>query len=91
MHEQSLVIDALNRSLVRKDAEVEKLKARIEELENGVKPIIKTSANNSIPPSKNPIGVPHTQSLRKPSGRKTGGQNAHQGSTRLQSENVTGV
>lgn len=91
LHEQSLVVDVLNRSLVRKDAEIEKLKARIAELESGAKPIVKTSANSSIPPSKNPIGVPHTQSLRKPSGRKTGGQKGHQGSTRLQTENVTGV
>ena len=91
LHEQSLVVDVLNRSLVRKDAEIEKLKARISELESGAKPIVMTSANSSIPPSKNPIGVPHTQSLRKPSGRKTGGQKGHQGSTRLQSEYVTGV
>ena len=91
LHEQSLVNDVLSRSLVRKDAEIEKLKARIAELESGAKPIVKTSANSSIPPSKNPIGVPHTQSLRKPSGRKTGGQKGHQGSTRLQTENVTGV
>lgn len=91
LHEQSLTVDVLNRSLVRKDAEIEKLKARIAELENGVKPIVKTSANSGIPPSKNPIGIPHTQSLRKPSGRKTGGQKGHQGSTRPQSESVTGV
>ena len=91
LHEQSLVNEVLNRSLVRKDAEIEKLKARIAELETGEKPIVKTSANSSIPPSKNPIGVPHTQSLRKPSGRKTGGQKGHQGSTRLQSINVTDV
>ncbi|MBR1783363.1 MAG: IS66 family transposase [Bacteroidales bacterium] len=33
----------------------------------------------------------YTESQRKPSGRKSGGQKGHQGSTRLQSENVTGV
>jgi len=91
LHDQSLVVDVLNRSLVRKDAEVEKLKARIAELESGVKPIVKTSANSGIPPSRNPIGIPHTQSLRKPSGRKTGGRKGHRVSTRPQSENVTGV
>lgn len=91
LHEQTRVNDVLNRSLVRKDAEIEKLKARIAELESGVKPVVKTSANSSIPPSRNPIGVPHTQSLRKPSGRKTGGQKGHQGSTRLQVGNVTGA
>lgn len=91
LHEQSLVNDVLSRSLVRKDAEIEKLKARIAELESGAKPVLKTSANSGVPPSRNPVGVPHTQSLRKPSERKTGGQKGHQGSTRLQAENVTGV
>lgn len=91
LHEQSLVVDVLNRNLIRKDEEIEKLKARIAELESGVKPVPKTSANSSVPPSKNPIGIPHTQSLRKSSGRKTGGQKGHQGSTRLQAENVTGA
>lgn len=91
LHEQARVVDVLNRNLVRKDEEIEKLKVRIAELELGAKPIVKTSANSGIPPSKNPIGIPHTQSLRKPSGRKTGGQKGHQGSTRLQSGNVTGT
>ena len=91
LHEQSLVVDVLNRNLVRKDEEIEKLKARIAELEKGGKTIPKTSSNSSIPPSKNPIGVPHTQSQRKPSGKKTGGQKGHEGVTRLQSEHVTGI
>ena len=88
LHEQTLANDALNRSIVHYEAEIAKLKSRIAELETGKKPIVKTSANSSVPPSKNPIGVPHTQSLRKPSGNKTGGQKGHQGNTRLQSENV---
>ena len=90
LHEQTLANDSLNRSIASKDEEIAKLKAKIAELESGAKPIAKTSTNSSVPPSKNPIGVPHTQSQRKPSGRKTGGQKGHQGSTRLQSENVTG-
>ena len=91
LHAQALVADVLNRNLVRRDEEIEKLKARIAELEGGAKPVAKTSANSSVPPSRNPIGVPHTQSQRKPSGRKTGGQRGHQGSTRLQSGDVTGT
>ena len=91
LHEQTLVVDVLNRNLVRRDEEIERLKARIAELEGGAKPIVRTSANSSVPPSKNPIGIPHTQSQRKPSGRKTGGQKGHQGSTRLQSGDVTGA
>lgn len=91
LHEQSLLVNVLNRNLVRKDEEIERLKARIAKLQGGAKPVAKTSANSSVPPSKNPIGIPHTQSQRKPSGRKTGGQKGHEGSTRLQSANVTGT
>ena len=91
LHAQTLVADVLNRNLVRRDEEIEKLKARIAELEGGAKPVAKTSANSSVPPSRNPIGVPHTQSQRKPAGRKTGGQRGHQGSTRPQSGDVTGT
>lgn len=71
LHEQARVVDVLNRNLVRKDEEIEKLKVRIAELEHGAKPIVKTSANSGIPPSKNPIGV---QSQRKPSWPLTGAE-----------------
>lgn len=77
LHAQTLVVDVLNRNLVRRDEEIEKLKARIAELEGGAKPVAKISANSSAPPSRNPIGVPHTQSQRRPSGRKTGVQRGH--------------
>ena len=104
LHEQTLANDILNQSLARReeeiavkskeiearDVKIAELEKRVAILEAGIKkPVVKTSTNSSIPPSKNPIGVPHTQSLRKPSGKTTGGQKGHQGSTRLQSENVT--
>ena len=89
LHEQVRANDVLNRSITRQEEEIKKLKARIVELETGHRPIVKTSANSSVPPSKNPIGVPHTQSQRKPSGKKTGGQKGHPGSTRLQTDDVT--
>lgn len=41
----------------------------------------KTSNNSSVPPSKNPIGIKHTNSLRKPSGKPNGGQPGHKGVT----------
>lgn len=91
LHRQSLVVDTLNRNILRMEEEVGRLKARIAELQGRPGPVVKTSANSSVPPSKNPVGVPHTQSLRKPSGRKTGGQAGHAGSTRLRSEDVTGT
>jgi len=89
LHEQTLAIDVLNKSVIRLEEENTRLKARLAEFENESKPIVKTSANSSVPPSKNPIGVPHTQSLRKPSGRKTGGQKGHKGCTRFQSDEVS--
>lgn len=89
LHEQVRANDVLNRSITRQEEEIKKLKARIVELETGHGPIVKTSANISAPPSKNPIGVPHTQSQRKPSGKKTGGRKGHPGSTRLQTDDVT--
>lgn len=89
LHEQVRANDVLNRSITRQEEEIKKLKARIVELETGHRPIVKTSANSSVPPSKNPIGVPHTQSQRKPSGKKTGGQKGHPGSTRFQTDDVT--
>lgn len=72
LHEQARVVDVLNRNLVRKDAEIEELKTRIAKLERGAKPIVKTSANSGIPPSKNPIGVP----ARNPNGSLPAGRRA---------------
>jgi len=100
LYEQTRANDVLNRSIARQEEEIVQnkeeianLQSRVKELERQLgaksKHVAKTSANSSVPPSKNPIGVPHTQSLRKPSGKTTGGQKGHQGSTRLQSDNVT--
>ena len=100
LREESRVNDILNRDIVRnegliaqKQKEIDALRSRIADLEKelGVKSssIAKTSSNSSIPPSRNPIGIKHTQSLRKSSGKNAGGQKGHPGSTRLQSEDVT--
>ena len=84
------VLSVRDKEIAAKDARIAELETKLSALERGMKSILKTSANSSVPPSKNPIGVPHTQSQRQPSGRKTGGQFGHQGSTRLQADNVTG-
>ena len=50
----------------------------------------KDSTNSSIPPTKQPIKkqiIQHTTSLRKPSGKKTGGQQGHEGHTLAKSKN----
>jgi len=43
--------------------------------------VVATSNNSSVPPSKNPIGIKHTRSLREKSGKKPGGQLGHKGAT----------
>ncbi len=52
------------------------LKARIHELEHP-----KNSNNSSVPPSKDENRAKKNQSLRKKSGKKTGGQFGHKGHT----------
>lgn len=52
------------------------LKARIDELEHP-----KNSTNSSVPPSKDENRAKKNQSLRKKSGKKTGGQLGHKGHT----------
>ena len=92
LYAQNKVVDCLNRSLAAKDKEIDLLRARIAALEGGSpfkqESIVKTCLNSSIPPSKNPIGIPHTKSQRVKSDKKSGGQVGHQGSTRMQSEDV---
>lgn len=77
-------IDQKKKSIEEKEKIISDLKARISELEGKLQVPAKTSANSSVPPSKNPIGVPHTQSLRKKSNRPSGGQKGHPGVTRTQ-------
>ena len=64
---------------------VEQLLARIAELSDRVKELeehlAKDSHNSSKPPSSDSFKPDKTKSLRKPSGRKPGGQPGHQGNT----------
>jgi transposase len=60
-------------------AELKELKARVAQLEAQV---AKNSSNSHKPPSSDgPAKPPRTQSERKPSGKKPGGQPGHSGST----------
>jgi transposase len=75
------LIDLVEALIVRVDAlvgEVEQQKVRIQELEDQ---LAKHSGNSGKPPSSDGLKKPRTQSLRKKSGRKPGGQKGHRGQT----------
>lgn len=77
--------------LTAKDEVINSLKERLAIAEarlNGVKLPTATSKNSSLPSSKNPIGVKHTNSLREKSNRKTGGQPGHAGTTHAPIEDI---
>lgn len=68
----------LRMQLQLKDQEINRLNLRVKELEGQ---LAKNSRNSSKPPSSDGLNRPHPKSLRKSTGRKTGGQEGHAGST----------
>lgn len=71
-------IDSLNRQLRKKNEENTELKDRLSKYEDPEK----NSGNSSTPPSKERMKdevIRRTKTLRKPSGRKSGGRTGHKG------------
>jgi transposase len=90
--QQQRTIDALSEDIARFKSQIEKLQAEIAELHHRAFQlgrrnaelealVTKDSHNSSRPPSTDPPWAKHTKSLRRPSGRRAGGQAGHQGST----------
>ena len=77
----------LNRSIDRLNADLRKRDKRIKELEERLAKYEtpnKNSGNSNTPPSKENIkaeAIRRTKTLRKPTGRKPGGQEGHEGCT----------
>jgi transposase len=90
--QQQRTIDDLAQHITRLKAQIEKLQAEVRELHyrnfqlqrrnSELEPLLtKDSHNSSRPPSTDPPWAKRTKSLRRPSGRRPGGQAGHRGAT----------
>jgi len=75
---QQAVIAEQQENIRHQQETIAKLEERVQALEDQ---LAKNSQNSSKPPSSDGLKKPRTRSLRKPSGRKSGGQPGHEGHT----------
>lgn len=74
------LVENQNKNLRKRDSEIAALKKKLSQYETPEK----NSSNSSTPPSKESIKeetLRRTKTLRKPSGKKPGGQSGHEGNT----------
>jgi len=81
-------IKSLEEQIVSLDARIDLLLSKIASLDKELSyyRTKKNSGNSSVPPSKDPYRVKRTESLRKPTDKKAGGQPGHKGSFLEQTE-----
>ena len=82
--------DLMTLSHPEKDVLIVSLHAQVAEFLSG-KAVRKDNHNSSVPPSADGLNKKKTRSLRKPSGRKAGGQPGHSGTTLIQTARPTEI
>ena len=76
VHSLTATVDSLNATINAQTQLIAQLNQTIQELKEQLN---KNSQNSSKPPSSDGYKKPAPKSLRKPSGKKVGGQNGHPG------------